>query len=60
MLAVTINAFESTDNALSTPLNSFVFGASNAKLSKTNIFCSNTLDDKADLIANRRIFLGIL
>ena len=57
---MTINALESTDNAFSTPLNSFVFGASNTRLSRTTMFSSNTLEDKADLIANRRTFLGSL
>ena len=42
--AVTINAFLSTESPLRHLINSFVFGASNARLSKTKMFSSNTLD----------------
>jgi hypothetical protein len=58
--AAALSAFLSTERPLNTVLNSFVLGASNARISNTKIFSSNTLEDSADLIAKRRTFLGNL
>ena len=59
--AVTIKCFLTQQiDPLSTATMSFVFGASNAKSSKTTMLFSTTLVDNADLIAKRRTFLGSL
>ena len=50
----------STDKLLNTATNSFVFGASKDKLSRTKMFSSRAFADNADLIAKRRTFLGNL
>ena len=58
--AVTIRAFFSTVNPLSTASMSFVFGAFNTRSSRTTMLFSTTLVANADLIAKRRTFLGSL
>ncbi|EFR98953.1 RNA polymerase factor sigma-54, partial [Listeria seeligeri FSL N1-067] len=59
-LATTISALVSTEIFLRKAANSFVLGASKVKPSSTTNFSSFTLEERIDLIAKRRTFLGNL
>ncbi|GAM93771.1 50S ribosomal protein L4 [Listeria monocytogenes] len=58
--ATTISALVSTEIFLRKAANSFVLGASKVKPSSTTNFSSFTLEERIDLIAKRRTFLGNL
>ena len=58
--AVTNKAFFSIERSFNTFKKSLVFGASNAKPSRTTKFSSNTFAEKAEFRAKRRTFLGNL